>query len=308
MFSHEYIYHLIFIFTMAALNTDGTPIQTGASFLPDISPFKILSINCQGLGCPKRRALFFSLLSINYAFDMIFLQETHAPFGNKWSQEWLNVSGGKSHFPHAKSNNSAGVAILFHKSFIFQEHSYIADPNGHFISMSISQNDFHYQLINVYGPGQQKEAFYESLEDYILSTGPLLISGDFNFTENGMDREGPGKFSNRNQKGSLAFSKIKSRFNLKDIWRSLNPKKQQFTYFGPEKQKGQVKSRIDRTYISNHFDTKTSQADILPFGLSDHYMISATIQLKHFKVSDRGPGYPKMNIQVLDYEPFKNDL
>ena len=107
----------------------------------------------------------------------------------------------------------------------------MADPNGHIISMSLTHNAMQFQIINVYGPGTQKESFYENLEEYILSAGPLIICGDFNFTEKPADREGPGKFALRNQKGSLSFSKIKNRYDLHDVWRSLNPKTTQFTYY-----------------------------------------------------------------------------
>ena len=123
------------------------------------------------------------------------------------------------------------------------------------------------------------------------------------------DREGPGKFAMRNQRGSLSFSKIKGNYGLTDLWRKLNPKTKQFTYHEPAgKNKDQVRSRIDRFYISTHFQHHQNKADIIPLGVSDHYMISATIHLKNSVKNPMGPGYKKMKVQVLDYAPFKEEL
>ena len=285
-------------------NTADTPFSN-----PTIisNPIKLLSLNCRGLNQTKRRQLLFTTLC-KFTFDIIFLQETHAPAKNNWSQEWLNISGGRSVFPQAKNKASAGVAVLFNKNFEFKDRGIVADPNGHFLSMSITQDNLQYQLINVYGPSSEKEQFYEGLEEYIFFSGPMVISGDFNFTEKPIDREGPGKFSARNQKGSLAFSKIKANHNLSDVWRTLNPKKREFTYFEPAAKKQQVRSRIDRAYLSEQFMHADNKAEIIPLGFSDHSLISVTFQPTDSIQAQKGPGYPKINTQILDHKPFVDEI
>ena len=180
----------------------------------------------------------------------------------------INISGGEAYFPKAKTNSSAGVAILFNKSFKFKEKCVIADPEGHFISICLSHHNFHFQLINVYGPNTRRENFYENLDDIIPFSGPLVIAGDFNFTEKPLDREGPGKFAARNQKGSLSFSKIKTKYSLTDTWRSINPYTQEFTYYEPPgKNLIQVKSRLDRFYLSDHFTHDDNKAESAPWNI-----------------------------------------
>ena len=171
---------------MAAQNFH-SPVSPALS--PISTPFRIFSLNCRGLHQTKRRLMIFNLLC-NLSFDIIFLQETHAPTNNNWKQEWMNISGGEAYFPKAKNNSSAGVAILFNKSFQFKEKSVIADPDGHYISICLSQQNFHFQLINIYGPNSNRENFYERLDNIIPFSGPLIVGGDFNFTEKPIDREG----------------------------------------------------------------------------------------------------------------------
>ena len=138
-------YCTFYTFVMAALLGKNAytadPQENPTPKLP--KPLKLLSLNCRGLMQTNRRLLLFNILCKLF-FDIIFLQETKAPAKNNWSQEWLNTSGGRSYFPKAKSNNSAGFAVLFNQNFLYKEHGIMADPNGHILSMSISQDNFHY--------------------------------------------------------------------------------------------------------------------------------------------------------------------
>ena len=98
----------------------------------------ILSLNCQGLNSFQRRRFIFNVLSKQH-FDIIALQETHAPHQNNWSEEWEDLTEGKSFFPKSKSPNSAGVGFLFHKNFSFKENSRMSDPGGHLVTMCLTR-------------------------------------------------------------------------------------------------------------------------------------------------------------------------
>ena len=108
-----------------------------------MTEFKILTVNCQGIGqVHKRRDMFNYLKSKNC--QMYCLQDIHctSKMENVFRTEW----GGNCLFSSWKSN-ARGVGIFFSKDLDYTVHAHSSDPEVNFIIVDLSIENkrfFHY--------------------------------------------------------------------------------------------------------------------------------------------------------------------
>jgi exonuclease III len=137
----------------------------------NLSPLKIVSLNCHGLADPERRGHMFYFLRTLQA-DIICLQETHttSEAARFWTQTW----GGPAVWSHQVGILLAPRHKLTSFSFSHSQRVLCADVivRGHSFSVA-----------NIYAPAQPnvRARFFEQLRPTLFDpTRFAFIAGDWN--------------------------------------------------------------------------------------------------------------------------------
>lgn len=128
-----------------------------------MSSFRIASLNLNGARDVKKRTMCYDLLKTK-CIDIAFVQETHSNNENEveWKREW----DGNIVLSH-KSTVSAGVAILFSKSFLPISFDLQEIVKGRLIKVVAKYEKSTLVLLNVYAPVNpgERHIFLEELEN-----------------------------------------------------------------------------------------------------------------------------------------------
>lgn len=148
------------------------------------------SLNVNGARESRKRAQLFELMT-QKKIDVLFTQETHSDLSNV--SDWVMEFDGLSVLSHSTSL-SGGVAILFSKSFIPESYKVDEIIKGRLLKVkAVYENNFSFVLICVYVPNAaiERMLFLNTLCKTLSDCDPeslLLMGGDFNCTENVLDR------------------------------------------------------------------------------------------------------------------------
>ena len=264
----------------------------------------VITVNVQGLGDKNKRFHVFQSLR-NENFDIIALQETHCETKEEsetWAEEW----GGKSIWSTYRSDR-AGVAFLFNAQIELKILEKKIDFYGRILSAIVEIENSKLQLVNVYGLNQwnlqQTENFYQDVDEYIKPHIQPIILGDFNMVldlEN--DRSG-GNPSKRHTYGEAALTEIIECYELFDVWRSFNPRRNRYTWRTKD---NQIRSRLDRIYAPQALNANVMSSFIRHFAFSDHDMCGMKMSLPG--AAARGPGYWCLNTQFLEHEEYQERI
>ena len=125
----------------------------------------------------------------------------------------------------SNSNNSkAGVAFIINNNNIKEnpenQWNHTIVVKGRVLTIQIRKNDQDYTIINVYIPNEQKEKIetMNKIREHIRKIkdqNSLIITEDFNFVTNALDRSPPYKDNN---KISKKWTNITNKYNLIDSW------------------------------------------------------------------------------------------
>ena len=266
--------------------------------------FKIASLNVNGLrdgtfqGTSKRRKLFTWIKQRE--IDIILLQETHSSESD--SIRWLNQWGGTGHFAHGE-RNSRGVGILARPNSGITFSNVFADKNGRFLILYAELNGVKITIGNVYAPNRDDpnmlEDFCAKVDEY--EDNATVIGGDFNFCfDVSKDRQSSAKIVSNNNRNRNVITNFMSEKNLIDIWRELNPTKNEYTFI---RNNPVSKSRIDFFLISQSliYSHVKPKARILDGYLTDHKLITLTVNISGVET---GKGYWKFNNGLLKDDNF----
>ena len=138
-----------------------------------------------------------------------------------------------------------------------------------------------------------RKSFFESLHEFFIPASALVIAGDFNCYENGLDKFG-GNVSISND-----CSLLRSDFALVDAWRKLHPTTREFTWFSSD---CSIASHLDKFLVSKDLFSPNCLCEITPCPRSDHDFVSFL-----FEIPDAiklGPGVWKFNNSLLDDKQF----
>ena len=171
-----------------------------------------------------------------------------------WIQQWKHPIL----FSHGK-RDSCGVAILINNANI-QITSHMKDTNGRLIHLCCQSANSIYQLINLYAPNEYKRR--EEVFKYVFDTMMIrntcmntVIGGDFNTVlVSSKDRLGKSTHT------SKVLHEIIEHFDLVDIWRTLNPMKNAYTW----KLNNQTQARLDFWLIPPSLVKEVKNCEILP--------------------------------------------
>ena len=268
-----------------------------------LSMLKIATLNVQGLRNPEKQQFLFNFIR-QQNFDITALQEIHYSSADvkRWEKEWDGLS-----FWRPGGTNRAGVAFLFKKNLNCKAEIIDQDFNGSILCLKVTYEDFTFQILNLYGPGQETRqscnAFFDEASYMLRPNLPTIVCGDFNMVEDlQLDRHG-GKPRMLHTWGIESLQKMKEDFILTDVWRHRYPNKQEYTWHCPHVGKD-IRSRLDRIYTSPCFNASKNEVVIQPFSWSDHEAM-----VMKFSVPDqnqRGPGYWKLNTSVLKEPEYLN--
>ena len=174
--------HVTNIFTFAR-STRGrllciVPFSIVAQTKQPMMSLNICSMNCRGLNNRTKRKQVFNWIN-DQNFSICFLQESHLKSSLK--KDWLLDWDGKAIFSGTKTN-SEGVCILFHKNLIIDIIQYTELISGRLQTVDIRYEDRLITLINIYGPNNDDELFFITLQNYLLNNEDktFIIGGDFN--------------------------------------------------------------------------------------------------------------------------------
>ena len=255
---------------------------------------KLLSMNCRGLGdIRKRRDVMHYVRNLKY--DVVFLQDTHLtpkaiPF---FDTLWKGTC-----FHSCFSSRSRGTSILFNRSL---QYTLITDKSsecGNFHMVSCQINNETYLFVNVYGPNEDKPAFYEELNGHIgqFNVDFIILAGDLNFVMN-PDADSLYYVGENNIRAKQAFKNLSYKYNLIDAWRQVHPNDRKYTWRRNTPFKA---GRLDMVFVSDDLLNTLSDIDIIPGYRTDHNAVTLSVCRKQ----RRGNGLWKFNTSLLAEDDY----
>lgn len=262
---------------------------------------RIASLNINGGRDGGKRALVYELMR-QKAADVFFLQETHSDLQNAtdWCKEWDGLTF-LSHY----TSSSAGVAVMFSRTFVPQSHSVQEIIRGRLLKIRATFENNVFVFICVYAPtsGGDRVAFLKRLSTVIRDCSPsdfVLIGGDLNCTADKLDRNHAEPHTlSRNQ-----LIELISTYGLCDVWRSLHKTDRQYTWAHCRGNSLSL-ARLDRFYIFKEHLNKIRSCCIFPVGFSDHSMVMCNMSINNVKPRS---AYWHFNTSMLDDVNFKESF
>jgi len=236
---------------------------------------------------------------------IINLQETHLT-SNEISKLEYQWKWGSYH--SFSSGASAGVSILYNKSYFDRIYNQYSDKTGRMCAITTAKEDETFCFVNIYAPNDhiQSLAFFNSVNDYVmlqLEQDPnlnVVISGDFNLVLD-PSIDSIGRNQTKNESNVVEYLKqMMIRFNLVDSYRLQNTWGG-FTW-GRDNPK-YIRSRLDMVLIPKSLTGKVveSLTDKSP-NESDHLFLSCALNVSEFNY---GRGILRCNETLLKNEEIK---
>ena len=237
----------------------------------------------RGLANKQKRKLIYEYY--RFQADIFLLQETHSEKAteNIWRSEW----GGPALFSHG-SSSARGVAILFRKGFHCNISNIMTDFEGRFIGCNITTlNGLSFCLCNVYGPNEDKPAFFDAISQNICELNPeKIIMGDYNVVLNTkLDRY---QSTANNKKSFRSLVQLMSDYSLEDVWRNRNPGEIWYSWQRYSKSKNEA-SRIDFALTTKGIEQLCENTMYFQGINTDHSAFLIAIKdIKHDRVQASG--------------------
>ena len=252
----------------------------------------IASYNVRGIREYNKRHKIFKLIK-ERAFDIVFLQETHTVKNDE--KIYKSQYGGQIFYSHGTSN-SRGCAVLIRKNLTTTIHRSIKDPDGRYLILDVTIQDLRCTLCNVYAPNTDDVAYFVEVISNVekLENGKIIIGGDFNTTLKLEDKRGKNNAPGHPKAAEWLNKYIEDRAML-DIWRKRNVGKYRFTFY--KKKPHILMERIDFFLVSSTMSSLILHADIEPGFMNDHSIPTLLIKSGF---DDKGPGYWKLNVKLLE--------
>lgn len=258
----------------------------------------ILSLNVKGL-VSQQKQLCLQQFTENHNHSVLFLQETNlSPLTARVRTLDFQF------FINPPVQPASGVAIAVKKHFlqeinILQESSLVP---GYLQALHLQIKNHQYHFINVYMPHNTELALNVTtkIQQYLSTTSQdsiIIMSGDWNTTLQKEDRRNCSEI--RTQLAN-EIQILLQQHNMTDVWRDLNPTKQQFTYRGL--QGNYPMARLDRIYIKAKDMHLVHSINIIP-SFSDHDGVSITLNTIQ---SNYKTPYWKFDVTLLKSNEYIN--
>ena len=198
-------------------------------------------MNVNGLRqADKRAGLVHWLRSLPSVIDIICLQETHC-ISVLEGQSWFR-STGLSCAVSPGSNHSSRVVMLFHPHISLLRSW--PDQSGRRLLAEFRSSDIVFRIYSIYAPNRNpdRDCFFEDVVDSVDPTISTSLCGDFNTV---FDRTADQRGScplDTSRESTAGLVSLFSECSVVDVWHSLHPTDQCFTWTKPD---GSIASRID---------------------------------------------------------------
>ena len=173
---------------------------------------------------------------------------------------------------------TAGVAILINKALIAPKKvKVVALIPGRAIVLTIEWSETEKtSILNIYAPVDRpsQPGFWNHIERRRTRAHlprPYFVLGDFNLTEDLIDRSPPHL---DDQAAADSLRRIKHLWEIQDHWRHTYPNERCFTYRAPQND-GWTQSRLDRIYAARRHAPNLIKWEACPTATpTDHWMVS----------------------------------
>jgi exonuclease III len=156
-------------------------------------------------------------------------------------------------------------------------------------------------IVNIYTPSgssrrQERENFYKVELTYLLWSIPptMIIGGDFNCVLSQTDRTG-------NMNYSTALDRMVRGLDLTDVWETISTRAI-YTHYTPH-----GAARLDRMYVSPNMKNRNTDVETVMAAFIDHLPVCLRLTLDA-PIQRRGRGRWKMNVSLLDYTTFNDQV
>ena len=180
----------------------------------------------------------------------------------------------------------------------------ITDKHGQYVILKCKVESEEYILANIYVPNNDNPMFFDTLFEKTdsLNVDLKIISGDFNLVLDLVGDKRWGSNVTHTQAANSVHAYLMHN-NLIDPWRDMNPDKSIFTWYRTNP--NPIFVRLDYFLVSERIYQTVSHTDILPSFKSDHSLPVMNISIGN---NDRGPGYWKFNVSLLEDKEFVAQL
>ena len=255
---------------------------------------RLVTWNCNGCGSLVKRKKMLMYLKQKQT-DIAFLQETHLAAGDtaKFRRDWVGQV-----FHSSFTSKQNGVMILVNKNINLALIKELKDKWGRIICIEVLINGVKLVLCNVYAPNKTEPTFFHEVHKMLGEVSvKIILAGDFNQV---MDV----KLDKSHTVGSLcprdrvAIHELTKDWGLVDIWRLINGKKREYTFFS---NCHKSYSRLDYFLISNSMIDRVTDCKIGVISLSDHALVQLNVDLI---TDNERKGRWRMNTSVLKDKSF----
>ena len=270
-----------------------------------MSKLQIVTLNCRGLGNFRKRNHICQILKTTNV-DVCFLQETHV-YNNKVADMYSKDLGGKCYWSFGTSR-AKGVGIWFKENLNCEILLLNRDVHGRCLSVTVKINNVVMKMINVYAPviAKERKHFFSSLYKFLPGCHPTILGGDFNCVTNVSLDKGGGN-ADYGDIGGEKLNTLCTDFNLVDAFRTKYPTRREYTWYNSTKT---IVIRLDRFYVSKDLSKDITAFTHSPIieNISDHGMVTLSLNHALADTNNVGPGFWKCNVNVLKDEYFIHDF
>uniref|UniRef100_A0A8D1LR39 exodeoxyribonuclease III n=1 Tax=Sus scrofa TaxID=9823 RepID=A0A8D1LR39_PIG len=185
----------------------------------------IITLNVNGLNAPIKRHRVTDWIKKQKP-SICCLQETHLRAKDTYR---LKVRGWEKIFHANGQDRKAGVAILISDKIDFKTKAIKKDKEGHYLMVKGSIQEEDITIVNIYAPNIEALRYLQQILTDIKGEieGNTIIVGDFNTPLTTVDRSSRQKIN----KATEILKDTTEKLDLIDIFRTLHPKKSEYTFF-----------------------------------------------------------------------------
>lgn len=192
-----------------------------------------------------------------------------------------------------------GTAVLIRRNISIKRT--LIEPEGRLLSVDLNG----LTVICVYAPSgetnkpQRDEFFQSTIPAYTsLTKNPIILLGDFNAVESHGERRSTSTRTRQRLTNVIALQNMSAGLDLVDVWRSLRPNEQGFTFHSPRSF-----SRIDRIYSSRQLNF--TDIEIARLAIGDHDPLIASLSYDCEANNRRNTSFLwKLNTAILSEERY----
>jgi exonuclease III len=276
----------------------------------------IATLNMNGYAAPSNNMSHLEKWTMinqtinKHRITILALQETH--LDQERVDTLLTLYGKKMDIVFSMDPNApratAGVAFVINKTLIEPKKLTTYELQaGRALALNIDWLETeNTTLINIYAPNDRTrhEQFWSNLETERRAKGitrPNFLLGDFNLTEDAIDRM-PAHLDD--PRATEALRDLRQNWDLQDAWRVAFPEDRVFTY---RSHANQIKSRLDRIYIARRTLDLTYDWIITPSAVPmDHWM--ATVKFAPKNTPHIGNRRWTLPLMLLNNKAFINEI